>query len=75
MLYLLQMFKKDDDDLINDLDWNSLKITAMNLLDREIAIASSSTDFELSDDDYNELCLKHWLEFYNSCVEYHIVSN
>jgi len=68
------MFKKDEDDLINDQDWNSLKITAMNVVDREIAFVTSTTDFELSDDDYTGLCNKYWMMFYNSCVEYHIVS-
>ncbi|ODN00860.1 hypothetical protein Ocin01_05816 [Orchesella cincta] len=72
IIQALTMFKKDEDDLINDQDWNSLKITAMNVVDREIAFVTSTTDFELSDDDYTGLCNKYWMMFYSSCVEYHI---
>lgn len=74
VIQALTMFKKDDDDTINDQDWNLLKATAMNIVDREIAYATATTDFELSDDDYAEFSNKYWGMFYNSCVEYHIVS-
>ncbi|CAL8125777.1 unnamed protein product [Orchesella dallaii] len=72
IIQALTMFKKEEDDLIIDQDWNSLRVTAMNIVDREIAFATSATDFELSDDDYALLCNKYWMDFYNSCVEYHI---
>lgn len=74
IIQALTMFKKDDDDTIIDQDWNLLKTTAMNIVDREIAIVTSTTDFELSDEDFSEIALKYWLMFYDSCVEYHIVS-
>lgn len=70
----LTMYKKDEDDKFVDQDWNSLKITAMNIVDRELMYATAQTDFELSGDDYNEMCLRFWQIFYNSCVEYHVVS-
>lgn len=69
------MFRKDEDKPIRpDIDWDSLRITAMNTIDREIALATSDTEFDISDEDYTELSLKFWGMFYNSCVEYHIVS-
>jgi len=68
------MFKKEGDEEIKDKDWESLKITAMNIIYREIQIETSHTDFGLADDEFAELSLKLWLQFYNSCVEYHVVS-
>jgi len=68
------MHRKDEDEAIKDKDWESLKITAMNMIDREIGLATSNSDFDISDDEYTELSLRFWLMFYNSCVEYHIVS-
>lgn len=68
------MFKKDHDEPIPEKDWNLLRITAINTVDREIAMATSTTDFEWSDDDFSDISHRVWLMFYNSCVEYHIVS-
>lgn len=68
------MFRKDEDELIlPDKDWDTLKITAMNMLDREVLIATSGSEAEISEDDFIELTQRFWLMFYNSCVEYHIV--
>ncbi|CAL8077044.1 unnamed protein product [Orchesella dallaii] len=67
-----KIFKKEEDDLITAQDWSSLRFTAMNILDREMALSTSTTDFELADDDYIELCNRNWMQFYSACVEYHI---
>lgn len=69
------MFRKNEDDVIRDRDWDSLKITAMNVIDREIALETSDSEFDISDDHYTGMSLKYWSMFYNSCVEYHIVSS
>jgi hypothetical protein len=68
------MFRKEDDEPIRDKDWESLKITATNIIFREIGLATSHTDFGVADDEFANLSLQFWMQFYNSCVEYHIVS-
>jgi len=44
---MLQMFRKEDDEPLKDKkDWESLRITAMNIIDREIALEISNSEFE-----------------------------
>jgi len=55
-------------------DWEGTKFYALRVLESEIRSLASGSDEPLADDDIYEMNMKHWLEFYNSCVEYHLVS-
>ena len=57
----------------SDTDWEKTKEFAQNVVDYEIRLRIDANE-SVSDEEYYELCHQFWLNFYNSCVEYHIVS-
>ncbi|CAG7728027.1 unnamed protein product [Allacma fusca] len=58
----------------SDTDWERTKEFAQNVVDYEIRLRIDASETNVSDEDYYELSHQFWLNFYNSCVEYHILT-
>ena len=54
-------------------DWELTKKFAMMVMDKELDAITQEIVDPIPEEKWLEICVSHWLNFYNSCVEYHNV--